>query len=76
MSDWEDMCGWLGISNDEFAADKVINLNSRTNTENLGWKRHLHKNNFDTFQDAIAWAKENPGKAIKRAPTGNGFIEA
>ena len=26
MSDWEDMCDWLGIANDEFAADKVINL--------------------------------------------------
>lgn len=29
MTDWEDMCDWLGIANDEFAADKVINLGDK-----------------------------------------------
>lgn len=30
---------------------------------------------FDTFQAAIAWAKNNPGEAITRKPDGNGFVK-
>ncbi|MDC9728771.1 MAG: hypothetical protein PSN04_05490, partial [Methyloprofundus sp.] len=30
---------------------------------------------FETFQEAIAWAKSNPGKSITRAADGNGYIK-
>ena len=30
---------------------------------------------FETFQEAMAWAKRNPGKTITRSPDGNGFIK-
>lgn len=30
---------------------------------------------FDTFQDAMTWAKNNPGKAIARSPDGIGYIK-
>jgi len=29
---------------------------------------------FHTFQDAKAWAKENPGRSITKSPDGNGYI--
>lgn len=29
---------------------------------------------FHTFQDAIAWSKENPGRSITKSPDGNGYI--
>lgn len=33
------------------------------------------KNTFPSFQAAITWAKENPGRAITRSPDGIGYIE-
>lgn len=30
---------------------------------------------FRTFHEAVAWAKNNPGKTIIRAPDGKGFIK-
>lgn len=33
------------------------------------------KKHFDTFEKAISWAKENPGKPFARSPNGNGYIE-
>lgn len=32
-------------------------------------------NYFETFQAAIAWAKNNPGEAITRKPDGNGYVK-
>lgn len=29
---------------------------------------------FSTFQEASAWARQNPGKVITPAPQGNGYI--
>ena len=29
---------------------------------------------FDTFNEAMSWAKENPGKTITRSPDGKGYI--
>lgn len=31
-------------------------------------------NMFDTFEDAKAWAKENPGRSIIKSPDGNGYV--
>lgn len=45
------------------------NFSSNSNSSEDG-KKH-----FDTFEKAISWAKENPGKTITRSPDGNGFIE-
>jgi hypothetical protein len=36
---------------------------------NLTNKRH-----FQTFEEAMTWAKSNPGKVITRSPTGKGYI--
>ena len=29
---------------------------------------------FETHDDAIVWAKENPGRVITRSPKGKGYI--
>lgn len=29
---------------------------------------------FGTYEEAMSWAKSNPGKVIKRSPNGNGFV--
>lgn len=34
-----------------------------------------NKRHFQTFEEAILWAKSNPGKVITRHPAGEGFIE-
>lgn len=38
-------------------------------------KTQNSKKEFSSFQDALAWAKANPGKTIIRSPDGVGFIE-
>lgn len=30
---------------------------------------------FETFQEAMVWAKSNPGKTITRSSDGNGYIK-
>ena len=37
--------------------------------------KQTNKNCFQSFEEAIAWARNNPGRAIVRSPTGNGYIE-
>ena len=29
---------------------------------------------FETFQEAMTWARNNPGRVITRSPVGNGYI--
>jgi len=51
---------------------------SQTNTS----KSHTSENaseskiqkHFETYDEAVSWAKENPGRTITRSPDGNGFI--
>ena len=38
-------------------------------------KLKISKKEFSSFQDALVWAKANPGKTIVRSPDGVGFIE-
>ncbi|CNI62512.1 Uncharacterised protein [Yersinia pekkanenii] len=48
------------------------------NSEYLREERQKTKNSkkeFSSFQDALVWAKANPGKTIIRSPDGVGFIE-
>ncbi len=33
------------------------------------------RRHFDTFEDAVDWARNNPGKIITRSSDGNGFTE-
>lgn len=33
------------------------------------------KRQFDTFEKAASWAKDNPGKAVTRSLNGEGYIE-
>ncbi|WP_339934707.1 hypothetical protein [Vreelandella glaciei] len=43
-----------------------------------GGEPKLHqsgKQHFTSFQEAMAWAKRNPGKSITRSPDGEGFVE-
>jgi len=37
--------------------------------------RSSRKRTFNTFQEAIDWAKSNPGKSFTRSTDGNGFVE-
>lgn len=42
--------------------------------EKIAEKLKIQKK-FSSFQDALVWAKANPGKTIIRSPDGVGFIE-
>lgn len=79
MSDWEDFCesnGWNSGSEEDY--EKFLDsledrprrrikreYNSATSVESLY---------FATFQEAVEWAKNNPGRVITRAPGENGYI--
>ncbi len=54
--------------------DRIIDEN---NSEYFREDRRKTKNSkkFSSFQDALVWAKANPGKTIIRSPDGVGFIE-
>jgi len=53
-----------------FSESQTVESRVNNQAHNLTNKRH-----FQTFEDAILWAKSNPGKVIIRSPTGEGFIE-
>lgn len=53
-----------------FSESQTVESRINNQAHNLTNKRH-----FQTFEDAILWAKSNPGKGITRSPTGEGFIE-
>ncbi len=36
-------------------------------------KRNASYPEFETFQEALAWSKANPGRVISRNPNGSGF---
>lgn len=51
---------------------------SQTTTSNFSKSENKSEliidKHFKTSDEAIAWAKENPGRVITRSPDGNGFI--
>ena len=56
---------------DSFQGNK-ISLDGHRGNDNY---QHHNPNYFSTFEEAKAWAKNNPGKAFTRAPDRNGFIK-
>ena len=75
MSDWEEYCeknGWNTSSADDY--DKFLQSLEHGTDENYSSggidAALLH---FDTYEEAVNWAKANPGQAIKRSANGRGF---
>ena len=72
----------MGVGNGDFERtygagadfDRIIDEN---NSEYFRDERQKAKNSKknSSFQDALVWAKANPGKTIVRSPDGVGFIE-
>lgn len=79
MSDWEDLCEWMGVANDKFAVDKIVDYINRSNAEeDRRTDREASssdKRRFNAFREATHWAKNNPGKVIKKSSDGEGFVE-
>lgn len=72
MGDWERIFG-AGVS-----AETVIDRINNTNRREHEFDDESYDNQkmwFSTFQEALAWTKSNPGKAIVRSPDGEGFVE-
>ncbi|EJC0159876.1 TPA: hypothetical protein NWA23_004187 [Escherichia coli] len=55
--------------------DRIIDENNSEYFREERQKAKNSKKEFSSFQDALAWAKANPGKTIVRSPDGVGFIE-
>lgn len=53
----------------------IINGYNREYLQEERRSRLNSKREFNSFKEAVAWAKANPGKCIVRAPDGIGFIE-
>lgn len=53
-----------------FSESQTVESRISNQAQNLTNKRH-----FQTFEEAMLWAKSNPGKIITRSPAGEGFIE-
>ena len=55
--------------------DRIIDENNSEYFRDERQKAKNSKKEFSSFQDALVWAKANPGKTIVRSPDGVGFIE-
>ncbi len=55
--------------------DRIIDENNSEYFREERQKAKNSKKEFSSFQDALVWAKANPGKTIVRSPDGVGFIE-
>ena len=55
--------------------DRIIDENNSEYFREDRRKTKNSKKKFSSFQDALVWAKANPGKTIIRSPDGVGFIE-
>jgi hypothetical protein len=60
-------CAKISVFNESQTSPTNFPINSNSSGDK---KKH-----FDSFEKAISWAKENPGKPFTRSPDGNGFIE-
>ncbi len=79
MGDWEDIFGM------DRSVETVINEIDQWNRQEERQKRKPYQRRdtgvsiqgartFSSFQDALAWAKANPGRAITRIPGRDGFM--
>jgi len=65
--------GEKGISR-LFSEEQTIESKLNRRPENQPEINLTNKSHFSTFEEAIMWAKNNPGKAIIRSSTGEGYI--
>ena len=74
MGDWDRYVGNNGeIPESWFAPDSEQSSEIEYDLEK--WRREQDGIlRFDSFDDALDWARKNPGKAITRSPDGNGFV--
>ncbi|WP_417667370.1 hypothetical protein [Pseudidiomarina sp.] len=74
MSDWEDFCeskGWNPASEDDY--DEFLESLEDDQPRQIPIKPGSDYQRFDSYTEAAAWAKANPGRVIRRAPDGCGF---
>tara|TARA_Y100000310_G_scaffold27153_1_gene25834 strand:+ start:4531 stop:4905 length:375 start_codon:yes stop_codon:yes gene_type:complete len=60
-------CAKIRVFSEDQTLESQFSGQSEVNSSD---KRHFH-----SFEEAITWAKNNPGKVITRSPAGNGYIE-
>ena len=70
-SDWDYINEHMG-GHDE---DGLPNFMSEPGFSDDSYYEKKDLDYFETFQEAMAWAKSNPGKTITRSPDGNGYIK-
>lgn len=73
MSEFENIFG--AGANINRVIDSINRSNRAEQSEREREVRPSRGNSFDTFKEACAWAKNNPGKSITRSPGGAGFVE-
>lgn len=70
-SDWDYINEHMG-GHDE---NGLPNFMSKPGFVDDSYYEEKDPDHFETFQDAMAWAKSNSGKTITRSPDGNGLIK-
>ena len=75
MGEWQEMVG--GESGDcpewWFAPDRKPSNRMRGSMQG-GIRSQGAIRRFDTFEEALDWARRNPGETITRSSDGNGFV--
>ena len=69
-SEWDYINEHMG-GHDE---DGLPNFMSKPGFADDSFHEKKYPDYFETFQDATAWAKCNPGRGVIRSPDGNGYI--
>lgn len=72
-SDWDYINEHMG-GHDEAGLPNFVSRSGFADDSYHEEKSQMILNHFDSFQEAMAWAKSNPGKTITRSPDGNGYI--
>lgn len=74
MSDWEEFCeanGWNVGSSEDY--DRFLESLERDQGESRNPYAESDSLYFDTYANAVKWAKSNPGRTVRRAENGVGF---
>lgn len=79
MGDWDRYVGNNGeIPESWFAPDKNPHKRKPSNKVRGSMQGGIRSQGairrFDTFEEALDWARRNPGEAITRSSDGNGFV--
>lgn len=73
-SDWAEFCeanGWNPGSEEDY--EKFLESMERGHRPGRGSNSGRNKESFDTYEEAVKWAKASPGRVIRRAESGYGF---